>query len=198
PGHNGATWNLDRPDAVLAVHRAYVAAGAEVVLTNTFQANARAFPDDSLLSRISSAGVALARKAGSEFVLGDVGPVDSSTDLRPILGTLAQTDGVLFETFSSPESLRLIELLRRTPEVREVPILLSLAFRRGANELTFRGHSPEWFAQRARDSGIDALGVNCGREISIADCAVILGRFRSKSGLPLFARPNAGTPLRCG
>jgi 5-methyltetrahydrofolate--homocysteine methyltransferase len=39
-----------------------------------------------------------------------------------------------------------------------------------------------------------ALGVNCGRDITIDDCAEIICRYRTVTDLPLFARPNAGTP----
>src|SRR5436309_2739772 len=51
-GENGAAWNISLPGRVLAIHRANVAAGAEVVLTNTFQANARTIPDLGELDRI--------------------------------------------------------------------------------------------------------------------------------------------------
>jgi 5-methyltetrahydrofolate--homocysteine methyltransferase len=199
PGDNGAPWNLLRPDAVLGIHGAYVAAGADVILTNTFQANPRAFPDSAELERIGMAAVGLAREAKARFVLADVGPIDNANDLRSTLHSLAGTDGVLLETFSSPEVLGLVESIRRWPETRGSPILLSLTFRRGDTGMeTLSGHSPEWFAQRVADAGIDVLGVNCGREIDIADCAEILRRYRTATDLPLFARPNAGTPVSSG
>jgi 5-methyltetrahydrofolate--homocysteine methyltransferase len=198
-GQNGADWSLTRPEAVLAIHRDYIAAGAEVVLTNTFQANPSEIPDLALLSRIGSAAVELARKAGATFVLGDIGPLERAHDFRHVVAALAGTDGILLETFSSPGVLSLAEAMRGRPESRDLPILVSLTFRHGASGIeTFSGHAPEWFAERAQEAGIDALGVNCGREIGLADCALILRRFRTKSYLPLFARPNAGTPVGAG
>jgi 5-methyltetrahydrofolate--homocysteine methyltransferase len=199
PGENGARWNLTQPEAVLDTHRGYVAAGAEVVLTNTFQANPRAIPDSGELQRMGAAAVGLARQARAKFVLGDIGPLESAEDLQPTVTALAGADGILLETFSSPEALNFVESMRRRPETRDIPVLLSLTYLRSENGIeTLSRHTPEWFAERAKDAGVIALGVNCGREISIADCAEILQRYRTAADLPLFARPNAGTPVRSG
>ncbi len=62
--------------------------------------------------------------------------------------------------------------------------------------VTFSGHTPEWFAGRAKKWGVAALGVNCGRDVSMSDCAEIVRRYRQVTDLPLFARPNAGTPKK--
>jgi methionine synthase I (cobalamin-dependent) len=64
--------------------------------------------------------------------------------------------------------------------------------------VTSSGHSPEWFANRARDWGLAALGVNCGRDIGMDEVIEIIRRYRRVTDLPLFARPNAGTPVRQG
>src|SRR5947209_7925624 len=67
-------WNLERPEAVQAIHQAYVDAGAEVLLTNTFQANRIALaerPPDFLAKTFASA-IRIAREvAGARFVLAD-------------------------------------------------------------------------------------------------------------------------------
>src|SRR5262249_39104490 len=49
---------------------------------------------------------------------------------------------------------------------------------------------------RARAYGVDALGVNCGRDIGMGEVIEIVRRYRAVTDLPLFARPNAGTPTR--
>src|SRR5262249_1344370 len=76
------------------------------------------------------------------------------------------------------------------------PLLLSLTyFRNDAGKLTtYSGHAPEWFAERATSYGVSALGVNCGRDIDMDDIIEIIRRYRKVTDLPLFARPNAGTP----
>src|SRR5262249_214196 len=54
------------------------------------------------------------------------------------------------------------------------------------------------FARRAEDYGIAALGVNCGRDIGMDETIEIVRRYRQETDVPLFARPNAGTPTRDG
>jgi methionine synthase I (cobalamin-dependent) len=60
--------------------------------------------------------------------------------------------------------------------------------------VTASGHAPEWFASRAAAWGVAALGANCGRDVDLRDIIEIIRRYRSETDLPLFARPNAGTP----
>ena len=76
------------------------------------------------------------------------------------------------------------------------PLLLSLAYHRVGGELmTYSGHMPETFARHAVRHGVAALGVNCGKDIDLGDVCEILRRYRAETDLPLFARPNAGTPV---
>src|SRR5262245_22116157 len=91
-------WNLSRPDAVLAIHKAHVKAGANVVLTNTFQANAETLAKYGLAHRtqeIFQAAIRLARVATPPgYVLADIGP-SISTDpesLRRMLNAAANAD----------------------------------------------------------------------------------------------------------
>jgi 5-methyltetrahydrofolate--homocysteine methyltransferase len=206
PGECGTAWNLTRPQRVRAVHQAYVAAGAEVLLTNTFQANPVALACHGLedrLEEINRAAVALARAAAgpSRFVLGDVGPMPGADreTLRRVIASLEGVDGILFETFSDPEALSAVEyVLHRVPEADGVPLLLAISYLRDASgRLVCRsGHGPETFARHAARHGVTALGANCGRDISPLDLAEIMCRYQSACDLPLFARPNAGTPTR--
>ena len=185
-GHVGPTWraNLEAPELVRAIHADYVAAGARVLLTNTFM-----FPPD--LEPIRSAG-RHARSQGA-YVLGAFGPdfLDAPT-LFYAIDALGEVDGLLLETCSSPTAFDLVGRIHgRNPRM---PILASFAFQ--ANGLTFTGQTPEEIARAAE--GVVALGANCGVGLSPADFAAILRRFRSATSLPLFARPNAGSPTRVG
>jgi methionine synthase I (cobalamin-dependent) len=203
----GVAWNLFHPDRVLAVHRAYRAAGAEVLLTNTFQLNPLALARHGLgdrLDEIGRAAVRLARAAGARFVLGSVGPVLDLPDmtelpdrslLRPVLDALDGVDGVLFETWSSPRALAAVEYALHETEAGSLPLLLSLAYRKAASGRleTYSGHGPETFARHAARHGVAALGVNCGRDVGPADVVAVVRRYRQECDLPLFARPNAGT-----
>ncbi|MGL4553988.1 MAG: homocysteine S-methyltransferase family protein [Gemmataceae bacterium] len=174
------------PGAVAALHAGHVAAGADVVLTATFQART---------SEVCRRAVEAARLARPRFVLGSVGPCRRE-ELAEAVAGLGSADGIVLETFSSPEALELAAFAHhRLPETQDVPVLLSLTYlRRGGELVTFSGHAPETFARHAARHGVAALGVNCGRDVTPEDCAAILRRYRRECDLPLFARPNAGSP----
>jgi methionine synthase I (cobalamin-dependent) len=202
-------WNVEQPDAVRTVHRGYTQAGAEVLLTNTFQANPIALADrPASLADTLHSGLGLAAEfAGPvRFILLDVGPMMSRDGrefpepqlLRRVVGPASKSnsiDGILLETCSTGRVRFAVNRCRDAG----LPLLLSLTFANdGSKIISHDGHAPEWFAERAADWGADALGVNCGREISMGDCAQIVRQYRTATDLPLFARPNAGTPLREG
>jgi 5-methyltetrahydrofolate--homocysteine methyltransferase len=75
-----------------------------------------------------------------------------------------------------------------------------LTYRRDASGrlVTHSGHAPETYARHAESHGVAALGVNCGRDIGMGDIIEIIRRYRHETDLPLFARPNAGTPTKQG
>lgn len=207
-------WNRTHADRVRAIHRAYVAAGAEVVLTNTFQANpshlAR-FGLEEGLEEINRSAVSLARReAGrSRFVLASIGPILDPSQrtefadfqaLARMLVSLEDADGYLLETCSSPQWLTAVRYaFHRVVEV-DTPLLLSLTYRRTASGrlVTHSGHAPETFARHAENHGIAALGVNCGCDVGMDDIIEVICRYRAETALPLFARPNAGTPTKQG
>jgi methionine synthase I (cobalamin-dependent) len=109
-------------------------------------------------------------------------------------------DAILFETWSTPRVRYPIRRVQRWPETTELPILLSLTYRRDSDGKlrTADGHTPQWFAKRAAKYGAHALGVNCGRDVGLDECVEIVHRYRQETDLPLFARPNAGTPVQDG
>jgi 5-methyltetrahydrofolate--homocysteine methyltransferase len=214
PGECGEHWNRTHPDRVRAIHDSYVAAGAEVLLTNTFQANPARLARFRLADRleeINASAVRLARQAAgrSRFVLGDIGPIFDSADAREFpdyrqlgreLLSLEGVDGFLLETCSSPRALSAVQYaFHRVIEI-DTPLLLSLTYRRSPSGdlITNSGHAPETYARHAERSGVAALGVNCGRDIDMADIIAIIRRYRRVTELPLFARPNAGTPTQQG
>jgi 5-methyltetrahydrofolate--homocysteine methyltransferase len=191
--------NLEHPDWVSDVHHAYVRSGAECLLTHTFQANPFALARHGqapMLEAILERACRLARAAAGpgRFVLADVGPMErfDGDAFRRVLAGFHDVDGVLLETFSSPEAA---DAARWAGETR-LPVLLSLSY--GPGLCTHSDHPPEWFAEQAGGWGVAALGVNCGRDIDMAETAEIVRRYRQATDLPLFARPNAGTPVRDG
>jgi 5-methyltetrahydrofolate--homocysteine methyltransferase len=85
-----------------------------------------------------------------------------------------------------------------TLEAQEVPVLLSVTYRlTPAGVLTTQGgQPPEVYGRLAQQYGAAALGTNCGRDIGMSELIEIIRRYRQVTDLPLFARPNAGTPVR--
>ena len=211
PGECGEAWNLTRPGVVLGIHRAYLKAGADCLLTNTFQSNPLNLSHHGLreqLEEINEAALHLARLAtGPGVVLADVGPILALPDmeefadrrmLRGVLASLAGADGFLLETCSSPRALTAVANVLHRVEELEAPVLLSLTYRRepSGRLTTWSGHTPETFARHAARHGVSALGVNCGRDIGMDEVVEIIRRYRQETDLPLFARPNAGSGER--
>jgi 5-methyltetrahydrofolate--homocysteine methyltransferase len=197
--------NVTDPKLVEAIHRAYVEAGAEVLLTNTFQALYSNIVNRGLASQwedIWRAGVKLPRIAGT-FVLASLGPGEwQSVNADEIyFDPVQQADALLLETLNAlhdaaPSCLR---AQRRWCGSKALPVLVSATYYHSPNAglATFLEHPPEVIAYEANNiPGIVALGVNCGRDISIDDCIEIIRRYRTVTDLPLFARPNAGTPTQ--
>jgi methionine synthase I (cobalamin-dependent) len=194
PGECCESWNLTHPEKVRAIHEAYWQAGARCLLTNTFQSNPAALARhglDDRLEAINRAAVALCRTVGSgqAFVLGSVGPMSPAADTARVLTSLQGADAILLETWSEPW------VFDFAGRMTEQPVLVSISYQHTASGLVSRsGHQPEHFAQSAEVAAIAALGVNCGRDIDLDDIIAILRAYRAAARLPLFARPNAGTP----
>jgi 5-methyltetrahydrofolate--homocysteine methyltransferase len=208
-------WNQTHPERVRVIHQAYADAGADVLLTNTFQANPSHlahFGLEDRLEELNRCAVRLARKAAgrSRFVLASIGPIldpSGRTEfadpraLGRVLASLDETDGFVLETCSSPRALSAAAYaFHRVPEAQAMPLLLSLTYRRSPSgqPVTISGQTPETYARHAERHGVAALGVNCGRDIGMKEIIEIVGRYRDATDLPLFARPNAGNPRHEG
>jgi 5-methyltetrahydrofolate--homocysteine methyltransferase len=200
--------NLTHPDRVRAIHQAYVHAGAECLLTNTFQANPQALARHQLeeqLEKINQAAVAISRSVcqPTGFVLGDIGPVakDPLSAAHRLMESLQGADALLLETFSDLGLLATLLKVRSVGARGEpLPILFSFTFQRTSEGdlRTKTGYLPAAVARLARRYPIAALGVNCGRDIGMDEIIEIVRQYRSATDLPLFARPNAGSPIRAG
>jgi 5-methyltetrahydrofolate--homocysteine methyltransferase len=208
-GECAELWNLTRPELVRAIHQRYRDAGARCLLTNTFQANPLALERHGLrhrLQEINQAAVALARSAGDAdcFVLGDIGPLGDGGEEKAIgelVTALRDADALLLETCSDLQDLdRMRQAMEQSPASERSPVLFSVTYRRnsGGQIVTNEGLAPEDVARDASLRNIAALGVNCGREIGMNEIVEVIRRYRAVTKIPLFARPNAGTPVRIG
>lgn len=203
--------NRSDPDRVRAVHTAHLAAGAEIVTTNTFGANRFQLEKHGLsgeAAAINRAGVAVARSAalGGQPVWGSVGPtgetIGSAADARAgevrdafaeqIAALVAAgVDALLIETFTSLAEARLaLAAARETAPDLGVAVLTTFS-ERAVTEL---GTSPRRVAAELTRAGADAVGSNCG--VGPESTLAVLERMREATDLPLVAQPNAGIPAR--
>jgi len=208
PGAIPDTWNLTHPEHVEDVARAYAEAGSQVILTNTFRANAVAMKDlsETDLDAINRAGVALSRRAaGHALVFASIGPTGkilvsgeiSSDQASAAFAAQARSlaaagaDALLVETMSDIEEARLaVEAARLTG----LPVIASFAFDSGKNkDRTMMGATPEAVAAAMAEAGADAVGANCGVGVELA--VGICRRLRAACDLPIWIKPNAGLPI---
>ena len=201
--------NLDRPDVVEQVHRQYVAAGADIVQTNTFGATRIKLALYGLgdhTAAINERAVQIARRAsdGAALVAGSIGPTgqllapygpldagdcyESFLEQAEALVT-AGVDLLNVETMSDTLEARLAVLAVR--EVApELPLLCSMTFDRGLRTLT--GATPEVVAIMLDALAVDVVGANCGGgppEIAAAAAWLL-----AESCRPILVKPNAGLP----
>ena len=204
-----------RPELIGAIHREYIAAGADGIETNTFGANRLRLAQFGMADRatvLNRNAAQIAREArdvaGARDVLvfGSIGPLEApvhgperpgATEIseafrEQIEGLLeGGADVLLFETFSD-----LAELLLGVAEARtlcNLPIVAQMTF--GDELVAIDGSSPQTAATALATAGVDAVGVNCGVGPTIClDALVQMGR--PSPGLARSIVPNAGLPQR--
>jgi methionine synthase I (cobalamin-dependent) len=208
-GHCPDAWSLSNPDEVEAVGRAYVEAGSQVILTNTFGANGYILARHGLAARaveINRAGVAISRRAaaGRARVFASLGPSGvmlmmgqvAEADLQAAFAQQAQAmaeagaDGIVVETMSDPaEAVLAVAAAARTG----LPVIACMTFDSGAQkDRTMMGTTPEEAAERLLAAGADVVGSNCGQGAeSFVD---ICRRLHAAGGRPVWIKPNAGLP----
>jgi methionine synthase / methylenetetrahydrofolate reductase(NADPH) len=209
--------NLIHPDVVREIHRAYIAAGADIIETNTFSAtpiHLAKWNVDDKADAINRAGAALARQAAKEsarqvFVAGSVGPTgarlaptgplkpeEARASFKTQISALAESgvDLLLFETFSDLREIEIAIDVARA--VCDLPIVASMSFNREVRTLT--GSAPEQAWARLSALGVAAIGANCST--GPRGVLEVLGRYGaaaepgSAAKPTLSAMPNAGYP----
>jgi methionine synthase I (cobalamin-dependent) len=208
-------WNCDQPEKVIGLHRAFIEAGSDIILTNTFGATSLRLRESRYAGRaldLNRAAAALAREAASTspgvLVAGSMGPTGMLMDPLGELTTSAAADAyaeqagaltsggvdlLLLETFFAlDEALAAIEGVRRSSAL---PLVVSFSFDRGTR--TMMGVSPTQVIESIGPLDVAAIGANCGR--SLKDMEDVLHEFAALSaGIPLWIKPNAGLPSMVG
>lgn len=192
--------NTADPDGVLAVHRAYLEAGAQALKTNTFGLTAMAARQEPGWQALADAGYALAVQAAQDkaYVFADLGPVPD-TEERPagqVYTEVAErmldqgAEYFLFETLSSDAGvLEAVRAIRaRCPHA-----FVLVSFAALPDGYTREGLACSQLLQRMQASGlVDAAGLNC---VSAPGAMAALVQQLGRQGLPLSVMPNAGYPV---
>jgi len=194
------------PEILASVHREYAEAGAQVLTTNTFDANifkldARGLADDCV--NINRNAVSLARRNKGVLVAGSIGSLSQAYSFRPAIRdpkTLRQVfapqveglieggiDLLLLETQVDPEQARLILNVIRSYST-DIPVAVSFTF--GPDLLTPSGFSIEDCVETFRGTHIDMLGANHG--VGPLQFMEVYRRLRASSPFQITLEPNSG------
>ena len=202
--------NLSQPALIRELHHEYLQAGAEIIETNTFGANAVRLARHSMADKVRAinlAGAELAREAAKSFdvwVAGSVGPLgirieplgktsfeEARAAFREQIEALTEAgvDLIILETFGYIEELHQAMLAVRDVSPK-IPLVAQVTMDEEGNCLD--GSTPETFAPRLEEWGADVIGCNC----SVGPVAMLdaVERLRAATTLPLSAQPNAGMP----
>ena len=217
PGGCGEAWNVDHPDRLLKIQQAYVEAGSDCLLSNTFggcRVMLERHDHGEDVAAINGAGVKAARKAFGErpgFVIGDIGPFgglmephgdipeqrvrDAFAEQAAAL-TAAGADAIIVETQTALEELKLgIEAARNAGATCVIGSMAYDVTRDGSRLRTMMGIGPRRAAEFMREAGVDIVALNCGSGVDVTWAAKAVKLYREVSDLPTMAQPNAGQPV---
>ena len=219
PGEAPERWSLDHPEAMRAIHAGYIAAGADVVLTNTLGGSRPKLAPYGLGEEVAAInrdlalllGDVIARSGREVFLAGDVGPTGA---LLAPLGALEEREAIaifreqIAALVAGGAGCVFIETMmdlgeaaaavRAARECCDLPVIATMAFnpvRDGYR--TMMGVTPAAAAEALLAAGADVVGANCG-QVQAADMPALIRAFRA-AGAPLVAvEPNAGLPQLVG
>ncbi|MEA3392247.1 MAG: homocysteine S-methyltransferase family protein [Candidatus Marinimicrobia bacterium] len=200
-------WNISHPKIVESIARNYIEAGSDMVETNTFggsrhKLNMYAIGDRTY--ELNKAGAELSRKAAGDdhWVLGSIGP--SGTIL--MMGEISEdelyedfliqvqgladggVDAFCIETFSALDEA---ELAIKAAKTTGLPIICTFTFENG---FSMMGVTPEAYAEKMLELGVDVLGTNCGNGLDgMVDYVTAIRTVAPKH--PILIHANAGLPI---
>ncbi|MBR6514123.1 MAG: homocysteine S-methyltransferase family protein [Clostridia bacterium] len=197
-------FNIEKPDIVIELHKEYIAAGSNIIFSNTFSANREAVEKTSYtVDEVVKAGVRLAKKAAEGTnvkVALDIGPL---TELLEPYGDLEEEDAyeiyreqigagmsenpdlVVCETFMDIEMLKIAVSVANE---YDVPVFCTMSFDK--NGRTIMGNTVKSMVEGLADLKVAAIGLNCSLGPDLA--LPVIAQFREYTDLPLIFKPNAG------
>ena len=212
PGELPEVWNLEKTEEIVDIHREYFAAGSDIVLANTFGANALKFQNSEYeLEDIITAAI-VSVKEGANFGVYDFREVYVGLDMGPtgkllkpmgdlsfeeayevykevaVIGQEAGADLIHIETLSDTYEVKAANLAAK--ENTSLPVFATMIFDENGKLLT-GGDIPSVVAL-LEGLRVDALGINCG--LGPKQMIPILDEIMKYTSLPVIVKPNAGLP----
>ncbi len=216
-GESPQGWNIAFPDRVRKVHREYLDAGSQIVLSNTFGGNRFRLAKHNLQTQVAElnrAGAALLRaeidqSSRRALAAGDIGP---SGELLAPLGKLSYAEAVdafaeqAASLLSGGVDLIWIETMSALDEVQAavegvrkasaaIPVVVTMTFEKHGR--TMMGVSPEQALKRLSAAGVSAIGGNCGTGPEEL-LNIVRTLHQLAPAMPLVFKPNAGVPELVG
>ena len=211
PGELPEMWNVTHPETIREIHRKYIEAGSDIILTNTFGANALKFHDESssledIVKTAVSHVKAAVREAGADrpvYTALDIGPTGKL--LAPMgdlefetayeafrevakWGEEAGADLIHIETMSDTYELKAAVLAAK--ENTSLPVFATTIYDERGKLLT--GANVPSVIALLEGLRADAIGINCG--MGPDQMMPVIEEYVRYSSLPLIVKPNAGLP----
>ena len=209
PGELPERWNVNHPEVIVKLQKAYYDAGSNIVCTNTFGANSLKF-NDAELEVLIAAAIENAKTAREEstapqekFVALDIGPMGrllkpyGDMDFEDAVAVYAKTvrigakygvDLILIETMNDSYDTKAALLAAK--ENSDLPVFVSNAYSEDGNLMT--GASPAAMVAMLEGMGADAIGVNCS--LGPKQLKGVVEQYLKYASVPVLVKPNAGLP----
>ncbi len=211
---------LTQPHTIERMHRDYIAAGADIIETNSFNCNRFSLADyglENLVYDISKASAECARRAGAHIVAGSIGPTNRTASMSADVNNPAQRDVTfqqLYDTYSEQAKglldggadVILIETIFDTLNAKaaikavadlsektgtDIPIMVSGTLS-DASGRTLSGQTVEAFVASLTHGNLMSIGLNCG--FGAQQLLPWLRRITRVAPCPVSVHPNAGLP----
>ena len=203
-------WNLSHPNKVQGIAEAYIQAGCDIILTNTFGSNRFLLAKhgaENKVAELNRTGVRLSKEAAKKQnrrVFASIGPsgvvlmAGTVTPEELYAAFLEQAeaiasegpDGIVVETMADPDEA---VLAVKAAKMTGLPVVACMVFDSGKNkDRTMMGTTPEQAVERLTAAGADIVGANCGQ--GIEGFIPICQRMRAVTTVPIWMKANAGLP----
>lgn len=208
-GESPEALNLERPEVVEAVAKAYVDAGSKIIITNTFGGTVFMLERHGLADKVEEVnriGAEISKRAAGErarvfaslgpsgkmLMMGDVTEEELYAAFEQQACALAAggADGLVVETMADLEEAT---VALRAAKSTGLPVCVSMIYDSGAElDRTMMGTTVEDATKTLTDAGADIIGSNCGQ--GIEGFVKLAARMKAATDRPIWIKGNAGLP----